>query len=304
MEACSALESIGTALPEPATGADPPAVSSGAVDRQLLEQMQAAVTSLRAIPAPAAHRDDIDAVIDIIATSADRYEAALPQMRAAARRLERAMKSIDEADLPPAPEGTTVAGGIMAQMMAVPAVRDAFNAQLALYEELGKGIDEKEAERLAKAVGLDRCPKEKGEPALTAAQLERCGSRGKPVSVQALVDIFRAHEISLAIDEHTCTVPLGKRVGGFDSDATTTESTEPELADRIRREQGYVLCNVDDAGVDHQLVVNKWDTDTETSFRVHNVDCVLYPYSPAVEAKQVGRVKKAMEGVRASVPTP
>lgn len=306
-QVCSMLESLETDSPAPtpaaASSADPTQIFSGTVDGRLPERIRALVTRLRAIPAPDEQRNDIDEFLDLFAASADRYETALPRLQAASRRLELAMKSIDRADLPPAPEGTTGAVAIISQMMSVPAFKDAFDDQIALYEELDKGGDETEDARLEKAVGLDKCgrtPGEAGEP-LTAAQLERCASKGRPVSLQTLVDTFQAHGISLVIEEHTCVVPVGERVAGFDSDATNTGPTVSEI-EKIRSEQGQVTCDVNDAGVDHQLVVH--DTDIETTFRVHNVDCALYPYEPAVEAEQIGQVKQAMEAVAASVPTP
>jgi len=149
---------------------------------------------------------------------------------------------------------------------------------------------------LTEALGLDRCPGgRKEEPRLSPPELAHCASRGEPVSVQELVDILRSHGLSLTVDEHTCTVPMNERVGGFDSDATNGGPRGENQPEHIEREEGYVLCTVDDSGVDHQLIVNKYSTDTETSFIVHNVDCVHYPHSTAVEAEQVARMKKAMQ---------
>ncbi len=270
-----------------------------------VEEMRELVKSLRAIPAPDDHRDEIERLIELVETGADRYEAALPRIREASRRLEQAMASIDESELPPLKEPMTVAGGIMTQMMSVPAVKEAFEEMMAAYEPLESSVDQAEAKRLTEALGLDRCSDgRKEESRLSPAELARCGSRGEPVSVQELVDIFRSHGLSLSIDEHTCTVPTNERVGGFDSDATNAGPRGRSQPEQVEREEGYVLCTLDESGVDHELVVNKYSTDTETSFSVHNVRCYLYPHSTATEADQVARVRKAMTAVAGSVPKP
>jgi hypothetical protein len=182
-------------------------------------------------------------------------------------------------------------------------VKEAFEDMMAAYKPLEAGLDEAEIKRLTKSLGLDKCPRQ-AEPRPSASELDRCGSRGKPVSVEELIQIFRRHGISLELDEETCMTPVKERGRGYDPDATNAGPTGLSQPDQIEREEGHVMCTVGDAGVDHELVVNKYSTDTETSFVVHNVDCVLYPYSTAVEAEQVARVKKAMTAVGASVARP
>jgi hypothetical protein len=287
---------------QPQTPPDPSQGLTGGLGEPV-EEMRALVKSLRAIPAPDEHRDDIERLIELVETGADQYEAALPRIRAASRRLEQAMASIDESELPPLKEPMTVAGGIMTQMMSVPAVKEAFEDMMAAYKPLEAGFDEAELKRLTESLGLDKCPGQ-AEPRPSASELDRCGSRGKPVSLEELIRIFRRHGISLELDEDTCVMPVKERGRAYDPDATNAGPSGLSQPDQIEREQGHVMCTVADSGVDHELVVNKYSTDTETSFVVHNVDCVLYPYSTAVEAEQVARVKKAMKAVSASVPTP
>lgn len=71
------------------------------------------------------------------------------------------------------------------------------------YKEMETGVDEAEAKRLTESLGLDKCPRP-AEPRPSASELDRCGSRGKPVSVEELIQIFQQHGISLELDEDTC----------------------------------------------------------------------------------------------------
>lgn len=266
-----------------------------------VEEARALVEALRAIPAPAEHGEDIERLIDLVELQADAYEAALPRIREASLRLEQALASVDEGELPPLQEPATVAGGIMAQLMGVPAVKKAFDDWTAAYAEAQTDLDPTETKRLTESLGLDDCPGD-AEPRPSAVKLDRCRSRGTPVSVGELIQILRRHGISLELDEDTCVMPAGERGRGYDPDATNAGPTGLSQSDQVGREEGHVMCTVADTGVDHELVVNKFSTDTETSFAVHNVNCVLYPHSTAVEAEQVARMRRAMQAVRASVP--
>lgn len=189
-----------------------------------------------------------------------------------------------------------MAGGIMSQMMSVPEVADAFADMMRAYESVAAGIDEKEAERLTERLGLSECGgKPAAEKRLSADELARCGSRGKPVSLTQLVEVFRKNGITLDIDEETCVTPEKDQVGGFDSDAT---NTGPLGRDQSDEREGHVLCDIeDDDAFGEGVEVTKWPTDTETSMRVLNVDCTIYPHSPDTEAEQVPRLRKAMQAV-------
>jgi hypothetical protein len=254
--ACAVLTSYSKALDTPEReAADAPLFSNDDTERQI-ESMEAALAELRAIPLPDEHRSDAERFLQIFAISLDRYKDALPRIEAASRRLDRAIKSIDPDELPPPPEEpTTVAGGIMSQLMSIPEIEEAFGDLMRAYESGAAGIDVKEAERVTERLGLTECGKPAPEKGLSSAELSRCGSRGAPVTVQKLVEVFRANGISLEIEEETCGKPEGKQVAGFDSDATNSDDRELE--------EGYILCDVEDAGFAEGVAVTKYDTDTE-----------------------------------------
>jgi hypothetical protein len=280
------------------TGEDIPRYAPEATRRQL-KAMRDLVAELREIPPPADHVAEVKSLLALFEAIADNYEMAIPRINAAGRRLDQVLKSVDpDGDLPPAPKGATVAGGIMSQMMSLPGVRDALAELMASYEAAESGIDEKEAERLSKVLGLEQCEEnEDDEEGPTAAELARCGARGAPVSVQKLVDVFRANDISLAIDEDTCSISEQARVEGGRPDATNAGPSGLSQTDEVELKEGFILCHVEDEILSDELVIKKWDTDTETRLAVHNVRCTIYPHSASTEAAQIARVKKAMEAV-------
>ena len=262
--------------------------------------MRDLATTLQAIPLPAEHGVDAEKYVAMFGTVAKQYEEALPRIQAAGQRLDQAMKAVDADDLPPPPEGETVAGGIMIQMMSVPAVKEAWTELMRASQAAAQGIDGVEAERLGKVLGLDQCEEpDDAEERLSASELAQCGTRGAPVSLQKLVDVFRANDISLEIQEDTCSISEKARVEGARPDATNAGPSGLSQTDEMELKEGFILCSVEDESFGDELLVNKWDTDTETSLTVLNIRCTIYPHSASAEADQIARVKKAMEAVAA-----
>lgn len=296
--ACDVFTSYAEALEPPKTEGEIPSPGSSDELRRQINASKEVLANLRAIPLPDESRADAERFIEIMALSASGLEKAAPRIEEASRRLDQAIKSIDPEDLPPAPEEpTTVAGGIMSQLMSVPEVADAFADMMRAYESIAAGIDEEEAERVSERLGLSDCGRPKPEKGLGPEALTRCGSRGSPVTVQELVDVFREHGITLDIKEQTCGKPEGKKVAGFDSDATNAGPDGLDQPDERELREGYVLCDVADAGFTAKVRVVKYATDTETYITAANVHCAIYPHSTAHEAAQVGRLKNAMESV-------
>jgi hypothetical protein len=296
--ACEVLAAYGEAVEPPATDGDVPSLGSGDELRRAIDATKEAVANLRAIPLPDENRADAQRFIEILALSADGLEEAAPRIEEASRRLDQAIESIDPEDLPPAPkEPTTVAGGIMAQLMSVPEYADAFADMMRAYESAATGVDDKEAARVSERLGVSECMKPERTKGLGEEALARCGSRGSPVTLQELVDVSREHGITLDIQEETCGKAEGEKVAGFDSDATNAGPGGLDLPDDRSLREGHVLCDVADEGFAATVQVTKYATDNETYIEAANVQCAIYPHSSAREAAQVGRLKNAMEGV-------
>ena len=296
---CSIAKSHDKAMEAAEPASDDVAEYSPATTRRQLKAMRDLVAELRKLPPPADHGAEVTSLLDLFALTADNFEKAIPRIDAAGRRFEQVLKSVDpDAELAPAPKDATVAGGIMSQMMSIPGVRDALIELEASYEAATAGIDEKEADRLGKVLGLEQCDESEDDEARpTAAELARCGARGAPVSLHELVDVFRANDISLAIQEDTCSISEQARVEGARPDATNAGPSGLSQTDDVEVKEGFILCHVEDEILSDELAINKWDTDTETSLTVHNVRCTIYPHSASTEAAQIARVKKAMEAV-------
>ena len=296
--ACEVLRAHGDALEPPAADGDDLSLGSGDDVRRVIDATNVAVASLRAIPLPDESRADAERLIEIMALSANGIEKAAPRIEEASRRLDRVLKSIDPEDLPPAPkEPTTVAGGIMAQLMSVPEYADAFAELIRAYESAAVGIDEKEAERVAERLGLTECTRPETAKRLSEEALARCGSRGSPMTLQEFVDLAREHGITLDIQEETCGKAEAEKVPGFDSDATNAGRSGLDAPEERRLREGHVLCEVADESYGATVEVTKYATDTETRITAANVQCAIYPHSTAEEAAQVGRLKNAMQAV-------
>jgi hypothetical protein len=268
--------------------------------RRQLDAMRELVATLRAIPLPTEHREDAESYVEMLAASVERYEESLPRIEAASRRWDRVLESIDEDSLRPPRDGETVAGGIMNQLMSVPAAREAWNDMMREFDAMAEGVDEKEAERLTKQLGLDQC--ENGGASanagrLSADELARCGSRGAPVTLARLVEVFRANGVTLDIDERTCASSPKKRSDAALPDATNGGPSGLSQAEELERREGFVLCNVGTKDLGRQVDVVKYPTDSETYLRALNVDCAVYPHDAASEAKQVGQMKKAFDAL-------
>lgn len=296
--ACGVFRSQQETLAPPESDDERPVSIDDGEPRRTAKALEELVTRLRSIPVPEANRADIDRLVEILEETASSYVKALPRIEAASRRLDRAMKSLTADKLPPPPkEPTTVAGGIMSQLMADPEYAAAFAELMAAYEAAIPNLDEEEAEQLGKRLGIDTCMNadEPDPDSLTDEELATCGARGAPVTLSQLVDVFRENGITLDIQEDVCGKPEEKQVAGFDSDAT---NTGPDgFDDSNRRDEGHVMCDVGDEISARKVQANKYPTDTETRMWVLNVSCTIYPDSTASEAAQVARLRKAMEAV-------
>lgn len=264
--ACEVLRSYGEALVPPATDGDVPSLGSGDEVRRAVDATNEAVANLRAIPLPDENRVDAERFIGILALSAGGLEEAAPRIEEASRRLDHVIESIDPEDLPPAPkEPTTVAGGIMAQLMSVPEVADAFADVMRAYESAATGVDDKEADRVSERLGVSECMKPERTKGLSEEALARCGSRGSPVTLQELVDVALEHGITLDIQEETCSKAEREKVAGFDSDATNAGPGGLDLPDERVLREGHVLCDVAEESFAATVQVTKHATDTETT---------------------------------------
>lgn len=296
--ACDVLASYSEELAPRTTDGDVPSFDPGDELRRQVNATRGAVANLRGLPLPDENRADAVRFIEILALSADGLEEAAPRIEEASRRLDQVLASIDPEDLPPAPkEPTTVAGGIMAQLMSVPEYADAFADMMRAYESAATGVDDKEADRVSERLGVSECMKPERTKGLSEEALARCGSRGSPVALQELVDVARGHGITLDIQEETCGKAESEKAAGFDSDATNGGPGGLDLPDERLLREGHVFCDVADESFAATVQVTKYASDTETYIRAANVDCSIYPHSRAQEAAQVGRLKDAMEDV-------
>lgn len=297
--ACEAATAKSAALEVEEGGAEVEPRSSDRERRQV-EAMQELVSELEAIPLPDEDRDP-KRFVELFAESADRYAKAMPRIEAATRRLDTVMKSIDADELPPPPkEPTTVAGDLMSQVMSIPEYAEAFEELMEAYSAALAPAADEESERLEKRLGLDQCmsePDDAGSKRLSSDELRRCGSRGAPVSLQTLVDVFQEHDLSLEIQEPTCGKPEREQVAGFDADATNAGPEGLGAPDDRRRKEGHILCDVAASSFQAGVEVTKYETDSETHIDALNVSCTIYPDSTAREAAQVAQLKKAMEAV-------
>jgi hypothetical protein len=266
-------------------------------ERQAVAELRVSLGQLREIPVPDERRADVERFLELSAAGVERYERALPRLEAASRRLERAMKSVKPENLPPPdPDAQTVAGEIMSQVMAVPAVKEAWEEQQRVWADILSDAADRELEAVAERLGLRRCEEERlAALRLTPAELARCGARGDPVTLAELVEVFRASGISLSISERPC------RENDFGAGSDATNHGEPGLDGEEARKrdsrEGSVLCGVGEQGAGEKVEVVKYDSDYETHLSVLNVDCSVYPHSRPVYDEQVARVKRALEAV-------
>lgn len=271
---------------------EPPSDSSALFSaeqiRKELDAGRAALARLREIPVPVEQRADVERYVELLATGMERYERELPRIQAASRRLDEAMKSVSPDELPPpSPEAQTVIAEIMSQLESVPAVRDAWAEQQRAFGAAISAAEDAELELLSGRLGLGRCDAERrAAQQLSAEELARCGSRGKPVTLQELVDVFRANGITLAIDTRACRDPDG-----------VPDASNSELTEELEQSEGHILCGLEDTNAGKAVEVTKHDSDYETRLRVLNVECAIYPFSRATYAEQVAQLNKALEAV-------
>jgi hypothetical protein len=108
------------------------------------------------------------------------------------------------------------------------------------------------------------------------------------------------HGISLTVDRYACASPESDDTN---ADATNGGPTGVELPEERNRSQGHVLCTLARVRDGPRVVdVVKYPTDEETHVSVLNVECSVYPYDAVREAKQVERVKRAMQALERTTP--
>jgi hypothetical protein len=132
----------------------------------------------------------------------------------------------------------------------------------------------------------------------TAEKAARCGRLGAPVTVEKLVQVFRANGLTFDVNQWKC-----ERSGFTEAGATNAGPTGLESDDDVGRREGFVLCRLSfegDGGSQVELV--KFPTDTETHLSVLNVGCSVYPSDAASESSQVGRVADALRALSRAVP--
>ncbi len=266
-----------------------------AADNEASEKM---VAGLQAIPLPTEHSKDAERLLEILAEGVEWSKEALPKIQAASRRLRKAMETLDPASLPPAPQGQTVAGGIMAQLMQAPSIREPYEEMMRLWASV-PSPDPKEWDRLTKELGLAECTKELEAdppvpPRLSAAQLAKCGERGKPVSLTRLVRVFRANGITLDMKESTCRMPLKKRASALEIAATNAGHDGLSSTEEVDRREGHVLCHVLPRSWERSPRVVKYPDEQETNASVLNIACAVYPSDAESETAQVERLRKAL----------
>ena len=292
---CALTASLDRAMESDIASEDDPSPSLPREMTRLGDVMRDVAAKLRALPPPTERRADAEKFVEMFVTMAARYAESEPRIDAAVRRWERVVETIDPESLPPFPEGQTVAGGIMTQLLSVPAARDAWNDLMREFEALAAADDKKEAIRLEKSLGLDRCKKKRGEERLSAGELRRCGSRGSPVTIAKLVEVFRANGITLDIDEETCRSSAQERAAAALPDATNAGPSGLDEAYEVW--EGHVLCDAGSADFGRKIEVIKYKGESETFLRVLNVHCTVYPYDAASEAMQVEQVRRALEAL-------
>jgi hypothetical protein len=272
---------------------------------EVLKATKKLADDLSAIPLPTEQREDVEQFVEMFATSADAYERVAPRINEASKRLSDAIKSIDPDSLPPPPpDSQTVAGGIMSQMMSIPEVRDAWDDMMSAYEEASQSIPTKQYDLLIERLGLKACEEEStSETRLPAAELKKCGSRGKPVTLARLVETFRANGLTFDIDEDTCKATPRERREGARPDATNAGPSGLDSPDGVEEREGFILCDVDDSAKSGRDVrVNRYPDEYETWLDALNVHCTIYPSDVEHRDAQVEQLRKAMVALVRAAP--
>ena len=272
---------------------DAAAPFSAGIYRRHLAALRKFVAELRALPLPTERRADAERFVQMFVVLAERYEQRLPRIEAAMRRFQRVMKTIKPADLPPFPKGETAAGGIMSQVLSIPAARDAWNDMIRETAALAEGVDEKETELLTKRLGLDRCDNGSGtagEGSRVEPRACRPG-RGSPVDEQELRRALASEGIKLYRDDRCYGASLSTL-----SNITTSLPYEEERA--VRASEGSIFCDISARNIfGPQMERFVWRNDpTPTELRVLNVSCSIYPETRA-QTDRLERALRRLSGV-------
>jgi hypothetical protein len=132
--------------------------------------------------------------------------------------------------------------------------------------------------------------------------LAKCGDRGAPVTLAKLVSVLRSQGISLDVDREGCNAPESDP---HHPHATNAGPSGLSLEPGVARREGHVLCHVVRApnAKNREVEVVKYPTDEETQVGVLNVGCAIYPTNAASEARQVNRLRDALEALSGATRT-
>jgi hypothetical protein len=161
--ACAVLRSNIAALDAAPT--DPPADTEeffATTMRPAAEAMRRLAAELREIPLPDDRRVEAERFVELSEALSKRYAEALPRLEEASRRWDRVLKSIDPGTLPPPREGQTAVQATMAQLLSVPAAKEAWDDMRRLTNTLSSNAEAEESERLTKELRLEACEAEAG----------------------------------------------------------------------------------------------------------------------------------------------
>ena len=126
--------------------------------------------------------------------------------------------------------------------------------------------------------------------------LDRCGSRGAPVTLATLIEVARANGVTLDVDRRGCERPASDPNL---PDATNAGPSGLKPAPGVFLAEGHVLCDVavTPGAANRDVEVIKYPTDRETQVGVLNVGCAVYPSSAETEQRQVDRVRRALQAL-------
>ena len=126
--------------------------------------------------------------------------------------------------------------------------------------------------------------------------LQKCGSRGAPVSLRTLIEVARANGITLDVHRRGCRRPASDP---HSPDATNLGPSGVTRDPAGHLLEGAVFCDVAEVpkATNDQVEVIKYPTDQETQVGVLNVGCSVYPFNAESESRQVDRLRRALKAI-------
>ena len=117
----------------------------------------------------------------------------------------------------------------------------------------------------------------------------RCGKgRMSPITIAELVTTFRANHISLH-NEHHCSSPQSL------AQASNGNPAEGPSAEAITAREGDVICTIDPRSIGRKIDRSHYSGEQQTYLAVLNVLCAIFPSDDAHAARQIERVKHALQ---------